>query len=130
MAEQESGSPDSVKPGDKLWYKGEQVTVIYVIPAHQWPADHEKGMDEGMRKHMTPPKANPPQQLRESIEFWKKWREDQYIVCYPPNQWWISTTKRVKLVELSTTPPPKEEGKEPKKNGTRRLQKRSGSRTK
>jgi hypothetical protein len=124
MANEKEGSSDSLKPGTKVWYKEKEAMLIYIIPAHQWPEEHENKMDEGVRLYMTPPKVNPPQQRRESIWHWKKWREDMYIICFPPDKFWVSETLRVKLSELSLTPPV---GKEPEKNGTRRLQKRPRS---
>jgi hypothetical protein len=105
MEKQEKGDLDSLKPGDKVWLNGERVTLVYIIPAHQWPHEHDNKIDQAVRTHMSPPKTNPPQQSRESIEYWRKWREDQYVVCYPPNDYWVSTTRRVKLSELSLTPP-------------------------
>jgi hypothetical protein len=105
MADETGELSGGLKPGDKMWYCGVQVTIVYIIPAHQWPRDHDEKIDKGVVAHMTQPKWNTPQQSREHIDYWKKWREDAYVVCYPPDKHWVCKTRRAKLSELSHTPP-------------------------
>jgi len=96
----------SIEAGDRVWCDNDTVIVVHIIPAHDRPTDHDARIDAGVIKYMKPPSEKfPPQQARESIECWKKWHEDMYIVCNSPNSRWVCRTRRVRLTDLSTTPP-------------------------
>jgi hypothetical protein len=101
-----SGNDGGVKVGDKVWYHGESVTVICIIPAHRWPADYETQIDANVAKYMKPASEKfPPQQCRSSVGYWKKWQQPMYIIAYPPNTRWVCEMRRAPRDELSLTPP-------------------------